>query len=268
MNLVRRKFSIILVFLLSIMCFNTFSNDLKIVQADDMTVNRGNISVSKVTTHNGKKAVSINIPEDIRVKDVDIDNKPHNDIDGVIIGNEVIIYGLIANVTYNNLILELEDINDIVYKFTISPFTTSSGTSSQPNTPQSPNNQTGNIREISNYLSTLYTNIFEREIEEEGLNYWTQKLMNSEIRLKNLFKNLLSEIEFKQIAPTIDIKIRKIYLGIFQREPDTEGFNYWVKIFKKELVSNVNEEDALLNVIDKMTNGNEFNQILSKLSVK
>ena len=232
---------------------------------DDRDIFKGNISISGLTTYGGRKAVTVAIPSGINIKEVDTENEPHDNIDEVISGGNIIIYGLRDGVTYNNLILKLEDRSGIDYKYRINSFTIQGGsTNGGSSTVTRP---IANTQAISNYLKTVYNNVFGREVDQEGLNYWVQKLSSGQVELEDFFKNLLSENEFLTVAPTPEDKIKKLYAGIFQREPDQGGFNYWVNRYKVELRSEGNEREALREVIDDMTDGVEFRGILAKLGL-
>ena len=232
---------------------------------DDRDIFKGNISISGLTTYGGRKAVTVAIPSGINIKEVDTENEPHDNIDEVISGGNIIIYGLRDGVTYNNLILKLEDRSGIDYKYRINSFTIQGGsTNGGSSTVTRP---IANTQAISNYLKTVYNNVFGREVDQQGLNYWVQKLSSGQVELEDFFKNLLSENEFLTVAPTPEDKIKKLYAGIFQREPDQGGFNYWVNRYKVELRDERNEREALREVIDDMTDGAEFKQILRRLGL-
>lgn len=232
---------------------------------DDRDIFKGNISISGLTTYGGRKAVTVAIPSGINIKEVDTENEPHDNIDEVISGGNIIIYGLRDGVTYNNLILKLEDRSGIDYKYRINSFTIQGGsTNGGSSTVTRP---IANTQAISDYLRDVYKNVFGREVDQEGLNYWVQKLSSGQVELEDFFKNLLSENEFLTVAPTPEDKIKKLYAGIFQREPDQGGFNYWVNRYKVELRSEGNEREALREVIDDMTDGVEFRGILAKLGL-
>ena len=232
---------------------------------DDRDIFKGNISISGLTTYGGRKAVTVAIPSGINIKEVDTENEPHDNIDEVISGGNIIIYGLRDGVTYNNLILKLEDRSGIDYKYRINSFTIQGGsTNGGSSTVTRP---IANTQAISNYLKTVYNNVFGREVDQEGLNYWVQKLSSGQVDLDDFFKNLLSENEFLTIAPTPEDKIKKLYAGIFQRQPDQGGFNYWLNRYKAELRDERNEREALREVIDDMTDGAEFKQILRRLGL-
>ena len=232
---------------------------------DDRDIFKGNISISGLTTYGGRKAVTVALPSGINIKEVDTENEPHDNIDEVISGGNIIIYGLRDGVTYNNLILKLEDRSGIDYKYRINSFTIQGGsTNGGSSTVTRP---IANTQAISNYLKTVYNNVFGREVDQEGLNYWVQKLSSGQVDLDDFFKNLLSENEFLTIAPTPEDKIKKLYAGIFQRQPDQGGFNYWLNRYKAELRDERNEREALREVIDDMTDGAEFKQILRRLGL-
>lgn len=232
---------------------------------DDRDIFKGNISISGLTTYGGRKAVTVAIPSGINIKEVDTENEPHDNIDEVISGGNIIIYGLRDGVTYNNLILKLEDRSGIDYKYRINSFTIQGGSTNGGSSIVT--RPIANTQAISNYLKTVYNNVFGREVDQEGLNYWVQKLSSGQVDLDDFFKNLLSENEFLTIAPTPEDKIKKLYAGIFQRQPDQGGFNYWVNRYKVELRDERNEREALREVIDDMTDGAEFKQILRRLGL-
>src|SRR5699024_9288376 len=167
---------------------------------DDRDIFKCNITISGLTTYGGRKAVTVAIPSGINIKEVDTENEPHDNIDEVISGGNIIIYGLRDGVTYNNLILKLEDRSGIDYKYRINSFTIQGGsTNGGSSTVTRP---IANTQAISNYLKTVYNNVFGREVDQEGLNYWVQKLSSGQVELEDFFKNLLSENEFLTVAPT------------------------------------------------------------------
>ena len=241
----------------------------------DMEVYKGNIPVAGITTYFGRPAIKINIPNGMRIKDVDVENEPHDHIDEVFIGGQIIIHGLRNGMTYQNLILKIEDFSGIDYLYTIDPFTIGGNAGVLPNVP---NNQIPNEpqfplptqntnKELPMYIKNIYQNVFNREVDKGGLDYWNAKLATKQVELEDFFKNLLSEKEFAEVAPRVEDKIHKLYTGIFQREPDEGGFRFWVEKFKQELREEGNEREALRDVIDKMTDGQEFKELLMKLGL-
>ncbi len=265
-NFIKKIIASTLIFSLTLSVGVNVINKPQIAQAEDYDSVRTpmkSISISAKTTFRGRPAVTIKVPAGMKIKDVSIDNEPHDDIDEILQGDTVIIYGLRNGVNYNNLVLELEGFNNVDYYYTIAPFSingTSQNSSTNPVAPQ-------NTQALQDYLRNVYKNVFNREIDNQGLNYWTNKLATDQIDLEDFFKNLLSENEFRTVAPTVEAKIKKLYVGIFQREADQGGFNFWVSKYREELREEGNEREALREVIDSMTDGQEFKQLLIKLGL-
>lgn len=243
----------------------------------DTKVFKGNVSVSEFTTYNGRNAAVINLNlSGLAIDDVELENEPDY-LEEHYSNGKVIIYGLREGVTYNNLSLEvdLDDRHgDTDYTYKINSFSfKNSGSNSQSSNSSTTKPSTGstssaNKDAISTYLKTVYKNVFGREIDKQGSEYWTSRLAGHYTDLEDFFKNLLSEQEFLSTAPTVEDKIKKLYHGIFQREPDTQGFNFWVNEYKEELRDGDSEREALRDIIDEMTDGLEFKSILQKLGLR
>lgn len=238
---------------------------------DDRDVFKGNLSVTGTTTHLGRSAVTLPIPAGIKVKDLDVENEPHDDIDEAVVGNNIVIYGLRSGVNYRNLRLKIEDVTGVDYIYNLNPFTVSGNSQGSNNTSNNGGQVTAptqaNRQAIQDYLKTVYKNIFNRDVDQQGLDFWTNQLASGQVDLEEFFQRLLTEPEFLAVAPTPEEKIKKIYAGVFQREPDQGGLNYWVGKYKEELRDERNEKEALEDIIDKMTEGPEYQSILNKLGL-
>lgn len=247
---------------------------------DGQNIYKGTVSVSGQTNYYGSYAVTIPIPAGMSNYKVSVNGDPEG-VEDVRSGNNVIIYGLMPGVTYSYMRLTFEDdFRDIDYVYNINPFTVRGGATTTTPTPTptpvptpapvptpTPVPSNVNSQALSNYLNTVYTNVFNRNIDTQGLEYWSGRLSTGQTTLKDFFKNLLVEAEFMQVAPSTQDKIRALYKGIFQRDPDSEGFNYWVSKYNQELTMHNSQNKALVDVIDEMANGQEFSGILSSLGI-
>lgn len=242
-----------------------------IYDTDDREVFKGTLSVTGTTTHFGRPAVSLPVPAGIKVKDLDVENEPHDDIDEAVVGGNIVIYGLRTGVTYRNLRLKIEDFNGVDYIYNLNPFTVSGSSQGSANTSNNSGQVTAptqaNRQAIQDYLKKVYQNIFGREVDQQGLDFWTSQLASGQVELDEFFQRLLVEKEFLTVAPTPEEKIKKIYAGVFQREPDQGGLQYWVSKYNEELRDEKNEREALEDIIDKMTEGPEYQSILNKLGL-
>ncbi len=227
---------------------------------------KGTISISKVITYMGMRAVSIEIPKDLMISEVTLKNNPHDHMNTAILGNKIIIYGLNQNFTYTNLVIIIKDIMQLEHKYIINPFKiVASPSIGLPGEVIIVTPSTSQL--IFEYLNKLYSNLFGRRFDYHGITYWTNQLDGRFISLRNFFKNLLSEKEFLKSNPTTKDKIRKLYLGIFEREPDDQGFNFWVNEYNSKLKKSLDEKEALISIIDQMADGEEFKALVEKLGV-
>ncbi len=75
-------------------------------------------------------------------------------------------------------------------------------------------------------VAKLYVATFGRAPDDAGLNYW---INNSHLTLEQIAKSFFDQPETQQMYATDDIHlfVQKIYENLFNREPDSAGWNYW-----------------------------------------
>ena len=82
----------------------------------------------------------------------------------------------------------------------------------------------------SKELQKLYIAYFGRPADPSGINYWLSNL-NNFLNVKEISSELSIQEEYKtQISnnKSIEFKINKLYLNLFNRKVDFEGLNYWI----------------------------------------
>ncbi|WP_269603682.1 ATP-binding cassette domain-containing protein [Prochlorococcus marinus] len=82
----------------------------------------------------------------------------------------------------------------------------------------------------SNELQKLYIAYFGRPGDPSGINYWLSRV-NESITIREISHELSRQDEYKQSISqdkSIDFKINKLYLNLFNRKADFEGLNYWM----------------------------------------
>ncbi len=79
-------------------------------------------------------------------------------------------------------------------------------------------------------ISDLYVAYFNRAPDVEGLMYWFGELNNGSWTLSSIAQSFTNQQEYKDTYPeglsNRDF-IDKIYQNLFDRSPDTEGWDYW-----------------------------------------
>ena len=100
----------------------------------------------------------------------------------------------------------------------------------------------------SQEVQKLYIAYFGRPADPSGLNYWLSNL-NNFINVKEISLQLSLQEEFtNQISDnkSIEFKINKFYLNLFNRKVDFESLNYWIEMLDKK---KINISDIVCNII-------------------
>ncbi len=77
-------------------------------------------------------------------------------------------------------------------------------------------------------VTKLYIATFKRAPDSAGLNYWVKE---SNLQLEGIASSFFDQDETKAQYPTTSTStdfINAIYQNLFNRTPDTDGFNYWL----------------------------------------
>ncbi len=81
-------------------------------------------------------------------------------------------------------------------------------------------------------LQKLYLAYFGRPADPSGKNYWLSQLKNL-LTLKDISNEFSRQEEYIKSIPSdksIEFKINKVYLNLFNRKADFDSLNYWLKM--------------------------------------
>ncbi len=82
----------------------------------------------------------------------------------------------------------------------------------------------------SNDLQKLYIAYFGRPGDPSGINYWLSRF-NDSLTLREISNELSRQDEYTKYISfdkSFDFKINKVYLNLYNRKADFEGFNHWI----------------------------------------
>ncbi len=111
------------------------------------------------------------------------------------------------------------------------------------------------INIVSKDLQKLYLAYFGRPGDPLGINYWLSR-SNESITIKEISKHFSIQDEYTKYIgydKSIDYKINKFYLNLFNRKADFDGLNYWMKMVNSkdyQISDIVNDLVALTNESD------------------
>ncbi len=169
--------------------------------------------------------------------------------------NKLIITNLSPNTTYNNLKTIVQDTDGKLHNFIINKFFTGI--------------VNVDVNKLAEYIENAYVKAFDREkIDKDGFNYWFEQLSNHKLSSKHFILNILNTNEFLNIAKNSKDKITRIYGVMYNRTPDEEGLKFWIDQYETELNTTNNEQSAVLSVVKKMIEEEEFKNIVSSMGIK
>ena len=88
---------------------------------------------------------------------------------------------------------------------------------------------------IEAFVERFYNEILDRSADEAGLRDWTQKLTSGKSTASDIAKGFIFSKEFKNRELSDDDFITTLYRSFFDREPDSGGKAYWLKILSGDL---------------------------------
>ena len=87
--------------------------------------------------------------------------------------------------------------------------------------------------EVKSFAIRLYSCCLNRGPESDGLKYWGLALTNHEKSGYEAAHFFFTSDEFKNLKTSNEEYITRLYTTFMDREPETDGFNYWVGELKK-----------------------------------
>ena len=84
----------------------------------------------------------------------------------------------------------------------------------------------------SNELQKLYIAYFGRPGDPSGINYWLSR-SNESLNLRQISNELSRQDEYLKYVShekSLDFKINKFYINLFNRKADFDGLNYWMEM--------------------------------------
>ncbi len=87
--------------------------------------------------------------------------------------------------------------------------------------------------QIESFIKRLYTNIYEREADQGGLEFWKNQLKSGESATE-VAKFFYKSDEMKKLALSDEEFLKRSYKTFFDREPDKGGYEYWLDQMKNK----------------------------------
>lgn len=84
--------------------------------------------------------------------------------------------------------------------------------------------------QVRSFVSRMYTVALGRSAENQGLDYWTNRLLNQEIDGAGIAAGFICSTEFKGHNLNNNDFVNVLYRTFFDREPEQSGKEYWMQM--------------------------------------
>lgn len=113
--------------------------------------------------------------------------------------------------------------------------------------------------DAENFVSRMYTVALGRTSDEEGLDYWSDKLVDQKIDAAGITYQFFASKEYQAKNRTNEEYLDDLYQTILGRKPDSEGKAYWLKALE--------EGQSRTVVMSCFANSNEFSGICDEFNI-
>ncbi len=114
--------------------------------------------------------------------------------------------------------------------------------------------------QVRAFVERFYVIILDRPAEPQGLNYWTDNLLEGKKKGSDVAAGFINSVEFQGKKISNEVYLKKLYSAFFNREPDKAGYDYWMK----ELKSGKSRDYVLRGFINSV----EFDNLCKKYGIK
>lgn len=120
-----------------------------------------------------------------------------------------------------------------------------------PGRPGFPGQKPPAVDEVDTFLSNAYLRNLDRQIDDEGKQYWGDEIRSGRATKDDVLGNLRRSDEYSGVVENFLTDAYKKNLG---RDADTEGFNYWAN----ELKSGKMDRDQVYSAITRSKEAEEY----------
>ncbi|GAA0091497.1 hypothetical protein UT300009_15250 [Paraclostridium bifermentans] len=113
---------------------------------------------------------------------------------------------------------------------------------------------------VKNLINQFYKGIYGREGDNSGLEFWSSQVIEGKQSIADILLIFTNSDECKNKNYNNEEYVKSIYIALFDRNPDKDGFNYWIN-----MLNGGNSRRFLLAV---NMNSDEFQKKLDNIGIK
>lgn len=214
-------------------------------------VNTSNVQVSGVTTTTANVTAGITNPDKEAIN-VEVAGATGVTAKYNTEKNIIELSGLRAGTEYKDLKLTLK-YGDRSTTITVPTFTTTTTTQVEGG--------------VAGYVARVYRTFFNREADQAGLLYWTERLAGGEETLSGFLRQLSFTPELIEKNLTNTQFVERMY-AIVDRTGEAGGVAFWVSEIEKGIKEGNTQSQARAAVVERMLDTDEVKGIATKLGIK
>lgn len=244
------------------------SGNLQLTVADNDTYN---VDVADVVAGEAEKVASLDLTLDnivskgnntywtSNITSFDSDIQVGLNVDNTLLG-EGETFSVVRD--HNGTLTELDatyDFESGILKFPTNQFSTYTIVKKSEKNKDIDYIQTVSKEDAENFVSRMYTVALGRTSDEEGLDYWSDKLVDQKIDAAGITYQFFASKEYQAKERTNEEYLDDLYQTILGRKPDAEGKAYWLKALE--------EGQSRTVVMSCFANSNEFSEICDEFNI-
>jgi len=114
---------------------------------------------------------------------------------------------------------------------------------------------------LEGFVKRMYIKALKRDAKADGLNFWVDELKNNKKTAQDMARYFFDSFEFKSQNLSNEEFLNRVYETIMNREPDNEGYNYWLNRLDKNDLSRV-------EIVDMFVDSPEFKNLAKLYGIK
>ena len=95
-------------------------------------------------------------------------------------------------------------------------------------------------------VNNVYLNVYKRNPDDEGFNYWVNRIKKSEISPEDFIRESINTREFMNLNYSDYEFVQILYKTILNREPEEDGVKYWTSQLSSKAWSRIQVLNRML----------------------
>jgi hypothetical protein len=123
-------------------------------------------------------------------------------------------------------------------------------------------------QEVRAFVRRFYLTCLDREPEEGGWDAWTRLLLDGTLSGRDFGYMMIGSEEYAQRNRSSGDYLTDCYYAFFDREPDEDGFNAWLRLLNLGFPRMAFDPDPSSNIYDGFAYSLEFAQLCMRFNIR